>query len=89
MLPPDERLVSGHAARREPGDWLIVENERAGALFAIDRPAKLGFELEPSQRGDVHLRLERCGARFALRLRAIQREVRVAQYVVRTMMRQQ
>ena len=89
MLPSNERLVSEHAPGRKSRDRLIVQLESARARFAIDRTTKLRFELEASQCGDVHLRLERCSARFAFSFRAIQREIGVAQHVISALVWQQ
>src|SRR5688500_20199622 len=89
MLPSHEGLVAEHLPGRQPRYRLIVENEVACTALAIDRASELRFQLETTDRCNAHLRLERSGAGFSFRLRAVEREVCVPENVIGSLMRAQ
>ena len=78
MLPAHERLHAGDPSRAH-GDHRLVQDAE---LLALDRETEVRLELEQRHGVRVHLLVEHLVARLAVRLRAVHREVRVAEQVV-------
>jgi hypothetical protein len=78
MLPAHERLDAGDAATVELDDRLVVDLELAG----LDRRRQVGTELEAVDRAAMELLLEDADRTDAALLRAVHRDVGVAQQVV-------
>lgn len=79
MLPSDERLHADQIPADDLHFRLIVENE----LVSLDRPAKLHFQLQPADRGEVHRRVEDFVSRSSVGLRLVHGDVGVADEVHR------
>ena len=75
MVPAQQRLEADHPTRVQLDERLVVEIELVGVEGALE----VGLQLQPGQRGGVHLRLEQLVAVAALLLRLVHRHVRVAQ----------
>ena len=76
--PARQRLEAGDLGRRQADDRLVVHGE----LVALDALAQLGLERQPAHRAGVHHRVEQLVAAAAGGLRAVHRDVGVAQQVV-------
>ena len=75
VVPADERLEPADVAVRELDHRLVVELE----LVVVERALQVGLELEPADRGLVHLGLEDLVAGLPALLRDVHRDVGVAQ----------
>src|SRR5215218_7416045 len=80
MVPAHECFETREASRLERNDWLVVNTE----FLVFDRLSQIAFELQSRNGARVHAVVEQFVTRFAVFLRAIHRDVRVAQNVFRT-----
>ena len=78
MIPPQESLDTGDLQARQVEDRLIRHEE-----LLAERCSQVQLELEAVQHFGLHVRLEHDGAGLPRSLRSIQRDVGVAQQVLR------
>ena len=78
VLPAHERFEGDDAVLGERHDRLVLHHE----LVVLQRAAQVGLELEPGDRGRVHLGFVDAVAALPLALRAVHRGVGVAQELV-------
>src|SRR5689334_16396478 len=80
MIPAHERFETSETPSLERNDRLVVNTE----LLVLDGLAQIAFELQPRNGARVHTVVEQFITRLTVFLRAIHRDVRVAQNVFGT-----
>ena len=79
VLPAQQRLHAQHGARGEVDQRLVVEPQ----LRALDRPPEVALERRPVDGLGVHLGIEQHRRAYRVRLRPMQRDLRLLEQVER------
>ncbi len=78
MIPTHEGFEARQPARLQTNNRLVIDTE----FFLLDRLAQVAFQLQTRHSARVHVVIEEFVTSFAVFLRAIHRDVRVAQDIV-------